>query len=82
MRLGNNWSDACADNLREYGRVLDVDSQEEFYRKKVKPSDSKIYVIISDALRYEVAASLTEQLRRETQSQVALESMQAIFPTI
>lgn len=81
-QLGNNWSDACADNLREYGRVLEVDSQEEFYRKKVKPSDSKIYVIISDALRYEIAASLAEQLRRETQSQVNLKSMQAIFPTI
>ena len=81
-QLGNNWSDACADNLREYGRVLDVDSQEEFYRKKVKPSDSKIYVIISDALRYEIAASLAEQLRRETQSQVNLKSMQAVFPTI
>ena len=81
-QLGNNWSDACADNLREYGRVLEVDSQEEFYWKKVKPSDSKIYVIISDALRYEIAASLAEQLRRETQSQVNLKSMQAIFPTI
>jgi len=35
-----------------------------------------------DALRYEVAAVLAEQLRRETQSKVALESRQGIFPTI
>lgn len=81
-QLGSNWSDACADNLREYGRVLDVPRQTDFYRDKVAASDSKVYVIISDALRYEVAATLAEQLRRETQAKVDLKSMQAIFPTI
>jgi uncharacterized protein (TIGR02687 family) len=45
-------------------------------------SDSKVYVIVSDALRYEVAASLAEQLQRETQAKVELKSMQGIFPTI
>lgn len=81
-QLGNNWSDACADNLREYGRVLEVPQQVDFYRQKVAASDSKVYVIVSDALRFEVAASLAEQLQRETQAKVDLKSMQAIFPTI
>lgn len=81
-QLGNNWSDACADNLREYGRVLEVPQQTDFYRRQVAASDSKVYVIISDAMRYEVAATLAEQLRRETQAKVDLKSMQAVFPTI
>ena len=81
-QLGNNWSDACADNLREYGRVLEVPQQTDFYRRQVAASDSKVYVIISDALRYEVAATLAEQLERETQAKVDLKSMQGIFPTI
>lgn len=81
-QLGSNWSDVCADELAQYGRVLEVKQQEQFYRSKVAPADSRVYVIISDALRYEVAASLTEQLRRETQSKVELESVQGIFPTI
>ena len=81
-QLGNNWSDACADNLREYGRVLEVPQQTDFYRRQVAASDSKVYVIISDAMRYEVAASLVEQLQRETQAKVNLKSMQGIFPTI
>ncbi len=81
-QLGNNWSDACADNLREYGRVLEVPQQTDFYRRQVAASDSKVYVIISDAMRYEVAASLAEQLQRETQAKVDLKSMQGIFPTI
>ena len=41
-----------------------------------------MFVIISDALRYEVAATLAEQLRRETQSKVNLDTMQSIFPSI
>lgn len=81
-QLGNNWSDACADNLREYGRVLEVPQQTDFYRRQVAASDSKVYVIISDAMRYEVAAALAEQLQRETQAKVDLRSMQGIFPTI
>ena len=81
-QLGNNWSDACADNLREYGRVLEVPQQTDFYRRQVAASDSKVYVIISDAMCYEVAASLAEQLQRETQAKVNLKSMQGIFPTI
>ena len=81
-QLGSNWSDACADNLREYGRVMEVPQQTDFYRQKVAASDSKVYVIISDAMRYEVAATLSEQLQRETQAQVDLKSMQAVFPTI
>ena len=81
-QLGNNWSDACADNLKEYGRILEVPQQTDFYRQKIAFSESKSYVIVSDAMRYEVAASLAEQLRRETQAKVDLKSMQGIFPTI
>lgn len=48
----------------------------------MKPGTNRVYVIISDAFRYEVAASLTAQLRRETQSKVELNSCQAVFPTV
>ncbi|MCD8241265.1 MAG: BREX-1 system phosphatase PglZ type A [Lachnospiraceae bacterium] len=81
-QLGANWSDACADNLAQYGRILEVPQQVDFYRDKVKKEDNRVFVIISDALRYEVAASLTEQLRRETQSQMPLTPCEAIFPTV
>jgi uncharacterized protein (TIGR02687 family) len=81
-QLSQNWSDACADNLAQYGRILEVPQQTDFYRSKVRGSDNRVFVIVSDALRYEVAASLAEQLRRETQSTVNLSSCEAIFPTI
>ena len=80
--LGRNWSDVCAEQLRDYGRILEVPRQSDFYRDRIAHSDSKVYVIISDAMRYEVAVELSEQLRRETQSKVTLGSVCGIFPTI
>ena len=80
--LGNNWSDVCADELADYGKVLEVPQQEEFYRSRIKTADTRVFVIISDAMRYEVAAAMTDQLQRETQSKVSLSSMQSIFPSI
>lgn len=81
-QLGGNWTSVCAEELDRYGKILEIPQQTDFYKNKVKNSDSRVFVIISDALRYEVAATLTEQLRRETQSKVDLSSMQGIFPTI
>ena len=80
--LGENWTQVVENDLRNYGKILEVPCQTDFYASTVRSSDSKVVVIISDALRYEVAASLAEQLRRETQSKVDLTAMQGIFPTI
>ena len=80
--LGNNWSDVCADELATCGKVLEVPQQEEFYRSRIKTSNTKVFVIISDAMRYEVAATMADQLQRETQSKVSISSMQSIFPAI
>ena len=79
--LGHNWSEQAAAELAEKGYIDEIDRQEKFYDKKIKNADSKVYVIISDALRYEVAASLKEELSREMQGKVNLSSMQGIFPT-
>ena len=80
--LGKNWSDVCADEMAEHGRVLEIPQQSDFYNEYIRPADSRVFVIISDAMRYEVAASLADELRRETQSNVKLGSMQGIFPSI
>ena len=80
--LGKNWTDACADDLREHGCVEGVPRQAVFYAEKVAPLDVKVYVIVSDAMRYEVGVSLAEQLRRETRGEVKLTAVQAQFPTV
>ena len=68
--------------MAEHGRVLEIPQQSDFYNEHIRPADSRVFVIISDAMRYEVAASLADELRRETQSNVKLGSMQSIFPSI
>lgn len=81
-QLGGNWQTVCSEELAKYGRILEVPQQTDFYRNRIKNADSRVFVVISDALRYEVAASLAEQLRRETQADVKLQDVQGIFPTI
>jgi uncharacterized protein (TIGR02687 family) len=80
--LGSNWSNVCADELAQYGKILEIPQQADFYRSRIKNKDSRIFIIISDAMRYEVAATLAEELERENQSQVKLDNVQSIFPSI
>lgn len=81
-KLGENWSNASEEQLANEGFIYEVAKQQDFYDDKVRSSDTRVFVIISDALRYEVAASLSEQLKRETQAKVELQNVQGIFPTI
>ena len=81
-QLGQNWSDACAETLEKHGHILEVPQQTDFYAQKVRPSENRVFVIVSDAFRYEVAASLAEDLQREMQCKVTLGSCERMFPTV
>ena len=81
-QLSACWTNASEVDLKDLGGFPGIPQLNNFYAEKVRPADTRVFVIISDALRYEVAAVLAEQLRRETQSKVTLESRQGIFPTI
>lgn len=81
-QLGQNWSDACAENLERHGYILEVPQQTDFYAQKVQSSENRVFVIVSDAFRYEVAASLAEDLQREMQCKVTLGSCEGLFPTV
>ena len=81
-QLADNWTTVAGESLENSGCIPNIDKQSDFYKDHISSADSKVFVIISDALRFEVAASLSEQLKRETQSEVKIESMCGIFPTI
>lgn len=80
--LGHNWSEEAASELEKHGYIEEIDRQENFYDNKIKNAENRVYVIISDAMRYEVAVSLSEEISRDMQGKVNLSSMQGIFPTI
>lgn len=82
--LGQQWCMLIRSDMEEMGRLCALPQQERFYRDKVKPilqSGSRVYVIISDAFRFEVAAELTEKLIRETNGTAKLSAMQSVFPS-
>lgn len=82
--LTASWTNAASDDLASLGYVSEIRRQRDFYKHYISPitKNSRVFVIISDALRYEVAAELTERLVRTTRGTAELESMQAVFPSI
>lgn len=83
--LGECWTNAAASDLVSLGYVSEVARQQDFYARYVQPlvkKNTRAFVIVSDALRYEVAAELATQLSRTTHGAVNLDSMQAMFPSI
>lgn len=79
------WTNSAADDLAALGYVSDIDKQRRFYRKYVAPLSSKnkwVFVVISDAFRYEVATELCERITRTIKGNAVLESMQSAFPSI
>ena len=79
--LNTCWANACGDSLAKDGYISDIKQQENFYSDYIASAGNKIYVVVSDGLRYEVAAQVAEELHRNTQSKVSLENCQSIFPT-
>lgn len=94
-KLADMWEKTGIEELRTQGKLselteptesgtrADVCNQWDFYKRFVAKSaaKSRTYVIISDGMRYEVAAQLAEELRLEGRAQVTLHSMQGILPS-
>lgn len=83
--LTASWTNASADDWAALGYVSEIRRQRDFYSRYIRPLASKkahAFVIISDALRYEVASDLCETVVRTTKGNAKLESVQATFPSI
>ena len=80
--LNLEWMD-CVNNTDGKFQSLSATRQDKFFEKYFDPSLKKQVVIISDALRYEVAAELMEELsKRDKNRHVAeLQYMVATLPT-
>lgn len=81
-KLLTNWTNVSAKEFEDYGRLSEVKYQMDFYRQNVEPSNTKTYVIISDAMRYEVARELFVDLKKTMQCDIEIDDMVGVFPTI
>lgn len=78
------WVRASQEAWERDGYVQDVPRQRSFFEEHVLAGASgakKTLVIVSDALRYEVAVELCDRLRRDTEGSVDVNSMQGVFPS-
>ena len=83
--LNSQWCMLIKDHIGEGFALPEIDQQESFYKRTAEPiveESGRVYVIISDALRYEVAAELSERLMRETNGTTKITAMQSVFPSI
>jgi uncharacterized protein (TIGR02687 family) len=55
--------------------------QDNFYREYIKYGKERVFVIISDALRYESAEELTTRLTNERKGTVELDCIQGVLPS-
>lgn len=79
------WTNAISDNLAALGYISEIGKQRNFYSHYIRPlagKNSRAFVVISDALRYEVAAELRDTIIRTTKGTAKLEAVQAAFPSI
>ncbi|GLW94046.1 BREX-1 system phosphatase PglZ type A [Actinokineospora globicatena] len=81
--LGNAWQQQV-DQVEKW-RSIALCSQTAFYARYVEPlvrdGDKKAVVIISDALRYEVADELGSLIRREDRFDANLEAVLGVLPS-
>lgn len=81
-QLASNWNKVIEADLGNTGRINGLAQQTDFYQDVVRSIDGKVFVIISDAMRYDVAHSLAKQLEIETKADVEITAQQGIYPTI
>lgn len=82
--LSAHWSHAIREEMTEDWSLPGVDKQQRFYSSHVSPhvrKDERVFVIISDALRYEAAVELQEQLQTNIIGECELTSMLGVIPS-
>lgn len=82
--LSYNWSETVSKNIKDIWDIPETIKQKDFYDRfihsRIEDGD-RVFVIISDALRYEVATELCDKLDAESLGSTELKSLLAGLPT-
>lgn len=69
-------------NTQNFWRIEGVRQQDDFYKEFIKYKyKERVFIIISDGLRYESAEELTTRLTNERKGKVELDYMQGVLPS-
>lgn len=82
--LSIKWCNTVEAELRDHWAITGMDQQYDFFKSTIQPYINKgerVFVIISDALRFEVAKELSELLNNERKGSTEVVTMQGILPS-
>jgi uncharacterized protein (TIGR02687 family) len=82
--LSIKWSRLVEDELKDDIRISGLTKQQEFYETYIAPhmrKDERVFVIISDALRYEAAKEFSDIINRDRQGKSEIFFMQGVVPS-
>lgn len=84
--LARQWNTHLESGLLDRWRIDGVPNQQGFYAREVarvlaKGADRRVFVIISDAFRYEAAQELTEQLNGKYRLDATLSAQLGVLPS-
>ena len=83
--LSSHWSQAVESDLKDNWVLPGIINQQDFYKQYVAPKvykGERIFVIISDALRYEVGVEIAEKLNAETLGACEIEPILSVIPSV
>jgi len=83
--LNSKWTESLETNIGDSWGIAGVKNQKDFYRDYVNPSVSvgeRVFVIISDALRYEVGKELCDKLNEEVIGSSNIDAVLSVVPSI
>lgn len=83
--LSSHWSMAVESEMKQHWALLGIRNQQHFFKDLIAPrirNGERIFVIISDALRYEAGMEVAERLNSETSGSCEIEPMLSVVPSI
>lgn len=83
--LNSKWSNIVSDELADNWNIAGVTPQRRFYSSYIAShirKDERVFVIISDAMRYEIGKELAVKLEEVNHHSINVESMLSVLPSI
>lgn len=83
--LSAHWSSAVKQEMTKVWSLPGIRNQQTFYQTYVRPhidKNERAFVIISDAMRYEIAKELQEKITPDLLGDAELETMLSVIPSV
>ncbi|WP_054950404.1 BREX-1 system phosphatase PglZ type A [Numidum massiliense] len=83
--LSTHWSQAVAADMQDEWALPGAEKQQNFYRECVSPKlqeGARVFVIVSDAFRYEAGVELSNRLNAETVGECEVTPLLGVVPSV